>query len=468
MQPYYTSNTPSKTKRWYSHEIQNAFVNLTHKDVPKEIRALLSFGPNFAPELPGDNFGDINDIISLAIGDSTNVMDPPSSYALGDKIEKLNSLLSYLENKPPVSKDSKHEYYVEYINKARVKLEKFIQKHPNLLIMNADKGNITILIDKTTYLRKIDEFLNTGINKGTFIKHNESFLGQRLKALIKNKIRNNTSVIQNYETTKKAFLKLTRDSHKKILPYKQYMDRRKDIILRTKELYRNSLMLRNLLKNTINIDTTNIPRMYGLIKIHKTNHPLRPIVDTRNSIVGPIASFISKILTPYKNNFFNIKNTDNLIGKLSRLNLEEFYNKDSIILASLDVKDMFTNIPTVAATNFVITKFGKCIEKRWHIKGDELKNIMLFTMKELNFFQRNGQIFKQTGGLAMGSPLAPIMADLYMDHLFETCMKEMMNYGVVWIHKYVDLHQIRNYKELRTSGKYSEGRKNYLSRSWDH
>ncbi|CAD7081573.1 unnamed protein product [Hermetia illucens] len=38
----------------------------------------------------------------------------------------------------------------------------------------------------------------------------------------------------------------------------------------------------------------------------------------------------------------------------------------------------------------------------------------------------------------MGSPLAPIMADLYMDHLFETCMKEMMNYGVVWIHKYVD------------------------------
>ncbi|CAD7078343.1 unnamed protein product [Hermetia illucens] len=214
MEPCSNSCTPSKTKKRYAQEIQNAFVNLTHTDVPKEIRTLLSFGPNFAPELPGDNIGDLNDIISLAICDNTNIMGPPSNYALGDKIEKLNSLLSYLENKPPVSKDKKHGYYYEYINKARIKLEKFIKKHPNFLIMNADKGNITILIEKTTYLRKIDEFLNTGINKGTFIKHNESFLGHRLKALIKNKIKNNTSIIQTYETTKKEFLKLTQETQK--------------------------------------------------------------------------------------------------------------------------------------------------------------------------------------------------------------------------------------------------------------
>lgn len=38
----------------------------------------------------------------------------------------------------------------------------------------------------------------------------------------------------------------------------------------------------------------------------------------------------------------------------------------------------------------------------------------------------------------MGSPLAPIMADLCMDHLFNVCMDKMNRAGIIGIHKYMD------------------------------
>lgn len=38
----------------------------------------------------------------------------------------------------------------------------------------------------------------------------------------------------------------------------------------------------------------------------------------------------------------------------------------------------------------------------------------------------------------MGSLLTPIMADLYMDHLFNVCIDKMKRAGIIGIHKYVD------------------------------
>ena len=39
---------------------------------------------------------------------------------------------------------------------------------------------------------------------------------------------------------------------------------------------------------------TNIPRFYGLIKLHKVGHPIRPIVSFSNSPTDNVSKFIGK------------------------------------------------------------------------------------------------------------------------------------------------------------------------------
>lgn len=104
--------------------------------------------------------------------------------------------------------------------------------------------------------------------------------------------------------------------------------------------------------------------MYSTIKIHKEDHPIRPIVDTRNTIGGPLAEILAHILAPYKNKELNINNTEDLIKKLSNIDIKGQENANEIILGSLDVKDMFTNIPTRAATQHIINEMCEDIEKK--------------------------------------------------------------------------------------------------------
>lgn len=129
--------------------------------------------------------------------------------------------------------------------------------------------------------------------------------------------------------------------------------------------------------------------MYGTIKVHKPNHIIRPIVDTRNTIAGPLAEILSTILKTYKNGNISILNTEDLIHKLNRAKLSKVTHTDRMILASLDVRDMFTNIPTRAATQHIINKFGKSIQRKWTLLEKELINLMTFTMQELNIFKIN-------------------------------------------------------------------------------
>ncbi len=51
------------------------------------------------------------------------------------------------------------------------------------------------------------------------------------------------------------------------------------------------------------------PRICGLVKIHKENNPLRPVVSTINSPVFNISEQLNKILLNIKNKDYNVKNS---------------------------------------------------------------------------------------------------------------------------------------------------------------
>lgn len=69
----------------------------------------------------------------------------------------------------------------------------------------------------------------------------------------------------------------------------------------------------------------------------------------------------------------------------------------------------------------------------------EINNIIMILGLVLNnFFQLNGRIYEQTEGLRMGSPIFPLLAQIYiMDHfeqqIYKNISQELPNKIQLWI-----------------------------------
>lgn len=148
-----------------------------------------------------------------------------------------------------------------------------------------------------------------------FKTNNEQFLVNKLNAHLIKTIRN-TNDIQMYENILKEMKRARGEQPSKKMQFREYkqLTAQLKIDLRKKKkrvtnyifLYTSKMNKRNLI----------MPRMYGTIKIHKEGHPIRPIVDTRNTVTGPLAEILAQILNPHKNKNVNIENTEDLIQKL--------------------------------------------------------------------------------------------------------------------------------------------------------
>jgi hypothetical protein len=84
------------------------------------------------------------------------------------------------------------------------------------------------------------------------------------------------------------------------------------------------------------------PTIKGLIKLHKPDHPICPIVNWRNASAYILAkSFTHKItqLAPLPN-AFNVANSTDLIDQLLQTPITP-----NTTFASLDISNMYSNIP---------------------------------------------------------------------------------------------------------------------------
>ena len=83
------------------------------------------------------------------------------------------------------------------------------------------------------------------------------------------------------------------------------------------------------------------PKFYGLIKTHKENNPIRPIISFIGSPTYQISKFLSSLLTPFTNlSDCKLKNSIEAKECLKTTNLDP-----REILVSFDVKSLFTSIP---------------------------------------------------------------------------------------------------------------------------
>ena len=159
-------------------------------------------------------------------------------------------------------------------------------------------------------------------------------------------------------------------------------------------------------------------RLYGLAKVHKNNHPLRPICSSVNSFNYKLSSELAKILSPYATNQYTIRNTFTFVDELQGM------NSTSCHIASFDVSSLFTSIPLDTTITIALDYL---YENATIINGssrNEFKSLLEMATKETNFIF-NGKCYDQIDGVAMGSPLAPVLANIFMrnfeEKAFENC-----------------------------------------------
>ena len=158
------------------------------------------------------------------------------------------------------------------------------------------------------------------------------------------------------------------------------------------------------------------PKFYVLPKIHKGDIPLRPIVSSRGSISYEVAKELSRILRPSVGKSpHHIKNTGDFVQQVRGITL-----KPTECITSYDVSALFTSVPIESAITIIKKKLEMDPElhTRTTMKVEQVISLLEFCLKT-TYFQFQGRFYEQLHGAAMGSPISPIVANLYMED-FET------------------------------------------------
>ena len=89
-----------------------------------------------------------------------------------------------------------------------------------------------------------------------------------------------------------------------------------------------------------------------------------------------------------------------------------------------DVKSLFTNVPLDRIINIILKRIYDDNELRISISRNEIKELLLLCTKKIHF-TFNGKIYIQVGGVDMGSPLGPVLANIFMIKLEKAILPEL-------------------------------------------
>ena len=154
-----------------------------------------------------------------------------------------------------------------------------------------------------------------------------------------------------------------------------------------------------------------IPKLYGLPKIHKEFErlpPLRPIVAQSSSLLTPTAKFIDHVLQPLAQSYEDyIQNSTSLILHLQTLEIPK-----NAVLVTVDVESLYPSIPQTECLKII---YEQMIRKRHLILTNPNLIIRLLHVNvNYNYFEFAGLIFQQTHGTAMGAAFSPTMANIFL------------------------------------------------------
>ena len=177
-----------------------------------------------------------------------------------------------------------------------------------------------------------------------------------------------------------------------------------------------------------------MPKFYGLPKIHKKETPLRPTVSSTESVSYATSKELARILKPLVGRPpYHVHNNQDLLEDLKSLKLE----KDECLM-SFDVKALFTSVPIQPAIQVIkkLLEEDQDLKQRTSMSVDNIISLLEFCLRS-TYFTFKGRFYEQQEGAAMGLPISPIVANLYMEDLETKAIKSAQNPPSFW-RRFVD------------------------------
>ncbi|XP_050549769.1 uncharacterized protein LOC126910700 [Spodoptera frugiperda] len=250
-----------------------------------------------------------------------------------------------------------------------------LRQDEDVLVLKADKGNATVVMNVTEYDEKIRHLLSDA----------------------------NTYRRVNYNPTART----NRSTHKIIKECQQIL---------TDDTFKYLLRPRNVQP----------PKIYGLPKVHKPNVPLRPIVSQIDSPTYHLAKHVASILQPLVGRSTSyVKDSRHFIDILQSIKL-----RPNDLMVSFDVESLFTNVPVADCMEVVKLRLQ---ENNIPLEYVKLLHHCLCT----SYFVYQGQYYLQIDGVAMGSPVAPVVANIWMEHFEQLAISTATTSIKLW-KRYVD------------------------------
>jgi hypothetical protein len=344
------------------YPIRSAVVNLSTHVLSQKEKEALECDPNFAIQQEDRD----KDIIAVAVS--------VEQYLNQDeKMEEHQKDVARAGVSRILSRMSKVRPHRSQQEKELIGTLKQLKKDPSLVICRADKGNVTVVMDRIDYNTKI----------GNLLRDQDAYepLAQ--------------------DPTKETVLRLE-CSIKGLVGQKRISDK-----------------MGKFLRPT----NPEAPTFFGMPKIHKEGVPLRPVVDYRKAPTYNLARFLKGVLQPVADKGpYTLKNSFDFVDKIRGVVVEEDEE-----MVSLDVVSLFTRVP-VARTLSVIN--DRLIgDPDWRIGNHSLTRTdvmkLLTVCLSSTYFTWNGQSYKQKSGTPMGSPISTVVAELCMQDLERTCIPKI-------------------------------------------
>ena len=339
------NESADKTVDLSGSQLSRWVINHSSRQLSDTETKVLARGLNFAispKKIPHEDF--------IVATESACAALPPS-----DKAGLRNEVAGILRNaKAPKPNISREE----------TKALTTLAKDDTILILPADKGRSTVILDKDKYIDQVKTMLS---DKNTY------------EVLETDPTEKNKRKLVKLLSELKKSNKITEPEYTHLYPTAE-----------------------------------GIPRLYCTPKIHKPEVPVRLIVDCTGAVTYNTPTFLVNILRPLVGKTpQHCKNSKELAKELISVKVEQDEQ-----LISHDVVALFTKTPVDPTLDIVRRRLehDKTLRRRTKLKVEDIMKILSFVTKS-TYFMFQGVIYKQVEGFAMGDPLSAVMSNIFMEDL---------------------------------------------------
>ena len=157
-----------------------------------------------------------------------------------------------------------------------------------------------------------------------------------------------------------------------------------------------------------------VPRLYGLPKVHKQDIPLWPIVSFVSSPTYQLSKFLSSLLSPIVGlSDHHVRNSQHFTQFVITQKL-----RDTEVLVSFDVVSFFTRVLTTRAIQVTHERLldDPSLSDRTSLTVEDICSLLKLCLEATHLSFR-GKIYQQVHGTDMASPASVVVANLVMEDI---------------------------------------------------